>query len=108
MGRKGSKHVPATLGPSGRGLWRIVTAGFALEPHHEIILKQACEALDRAEGARARVEAEGLTIRDRFGIDRPHPLLATERDSRTAFLRALAALGLDVEAVGAIGRPPGR
>jgi hypothetical protein len=49
-----------------------------------------------------------MTVKDRFGVDRPHPLLATERDSRTAFLRSLTALGLDVEAVGGIGRPPGR
>ena len=51
---------------------------------------------DRAAARRQRVETEGLTVADRFGIARPHPLLATERDCRTAFLRALAALGLDI------------
>jgi P27 family predicted phage terminase small subunit len=108
MARKGQRHVPPTLEASGRHLWKIVQEHFALEPHHEVILRQACEALDRAEGARARIATEGLTVKDRFGVDRAHPLLATERDSRAAFLRALAALGLDIEAVGGIGRSPGR
>jgi len=108
MARKGQRRGPEHLGPAGRRLFRVVSDNFVLEPHHEIILLAAAEALDRSAEARARVAAEGLTVKDRFGIDRPHSLLATERDSRIAFLRALAALGLDVEGAAVVGRPLGR
>lgn len=108
MARKGTKQVPKGLGAAGRRLWRVVCDGFELEGHSFETLMQACEALDRAEGCRAKIEDEGLTVRDRFGALKPHPLLAAERDARSSFIRCLHELGLDVIPPGAIGRPSGR
>ena len=37
-----------------------------------------------------------MTMQDRWGQTKPHPLLATERDARAGFLAGMRALGLDV------------
>jgi hypothetical protein len=59
------------------------------------VLQAACEAWDYAQRAREAVAADGLTVHDRFGQLRAHPLLAEERRQRESFLRAIAALGPD-------------
>lgn len=61
------------------------------------ILITALEAWDRAQACRAAIDRDGMTIPDRWGQLKPHPLLATERDSRAAYLAGLKALALDLE-----------
>jgi P27 family predicted phage terminase small subunit len=73
------------------------------------ILQAALEAYDRAQAARKTIDADGMTVTDKFGQVKPHPLLANERDSRAAFLAGIKALNLDLEPLNeAPGRPPGR
>lgn len=60
------------------------------------VLLAAAQAWDRAETARKIIEIEGMTIADRFGQSKNHPLLPIERDSRSAFLTATKALNLDL------------
>lgn len=73
------------------------------------ILATGLEAFDRATGAREGIDRDGLTITDRFGVQKPHPLLACERDARAQWLAALKALNLDIEPLrDRPGRPPGR
>jgi P27 family predicted phage terminase small subunit len=74
-----------------------VVADFELETHHLTILAAACEAMDRMSAARAQIAADGITVDGRYG-PRAHPAIAIERDSRTAMLRAIRELGLDLEA----------
>lgn len=62
------------------------------------MLRTTLEAHQRARRCRERIDAEGETIRDRFGQLKPHPLLPAERDARAAFLAGIKALNLDVEA----------
>jgi phage terminase small subunit len=83
----------------------VVVADFALESHHLKILEAAAGAWDRAEQARRLVDAEGLTVKDRFGQAKPHPATLIERDNRALFARLVRELGLDVEAPGD-SRPP--
>jgi hypothetical protein len=59
------------------------------------VLPVGCEAFDAAQRARKAVTADGLTVRDRSGQVRAHPLLAEERRQRESFVRAIVALGLD-------------
>lgn len=97
--------APRHLSESSRAFWRSVVAEFELETHHLAILQAACEARDRMDEARAAIDTDGAYITGRFGM-KAHPALAVERDSRTAMLRALRELGLDLEAPAS--RPPTR
>jgi len=73
------------------------------------ILEAGLEAFDRATAAKTRIDEEGMTLPDRFGTLKPHPLLTTERDARAQWHMALKALNLDLEPLNAgPGRPAGR
>lgn len=59
--------------------------------------------------AQEAIRAEGMTVLDRFGQRKAHPLLPAERDARAQMLAALRALNLDVEPLqDRPGRPAGR
>jgi P27 family predicted phage terminase small subunit len=104
--KSGTPAPPRHLSAAARKFWRSVLAAYELETHHLAILAAACEAMDRMAEARAAIEADGAYISGRFGM-KAHPALAIERDSRTAMLRAIRELGLDLEAP-ASSRPPSR
>ena len=97
---------PAGLAEAGRRLWNAVTADFFLEPWHIDMLEQACRALDRAETCRVQIEAEGVTVTDRFMQVKPHPLLPAERDARSQFRQFYRELKLDEDEPRPMGRPP--
>lgn len=55
------------------------------------------------------VQKEGLTIKDRFGQVKAHPLCSVIRDARAQKLAALKALNLDLEPLrNGPGRPGGK
>jgi hypothetical protein len=96
------------LSEDGRNLWRDIQEAYRIDdPGGLVLLRVACEALDRAERCRRLIDDQGemLTIR---GIPRAHPALAAERDARAAIVRAIRNLNLDLEPLKAIGRPPGQ
>lgn len=82
-----------------------MVAGYALAAHHLRLLQAACESWDRMQAARAIVDAEGVTVKDRYGVPKAHPAVAIERDCRTSFARLVRELDLDAEAL-ADPRPP--
>lgn len=83
-----------------RKLWDDILANYHLESHHRQLLRQACHALDCAEGARRVTEKEG---RFYWAGSPPkekltaNPALETERKARDSFRACLKELGLDVE-----------
>ena len=89
------KQAPKHLEKATRCWWLSVVRDWQLEDHHVKILTLAAECWDRAQAARAQIDAEGMTHRDRFGQPKPHPLLVVERDSRLAFARLVRELRLD-------------
>lgn len=99
--------APQHLSGESRKLWRSILADYELEQRHEAVLATALEALDRMRQAQALLATEGLTVTDRYGTAKAHPAVVIERDSRTAFLRAMRELGLDLEAPATV-RPPSR
>jgi hypothetical protein len=84
--------VPVHLAASA-DLYRSIVGEYDLDPAHLRILREACQALDRAEDARQAVGAE-LTVTTRLGELKAHPLLLIERDNRAAFARLMAQLDL--------------
>lgn len=106
MGKKG---CPGHLSKEAKLIWKELTTEYGIDDAGGLaILKTGLEAYDRATGARLAIDKEGLTITDRFGTPRPHPLLACERDARAQWLAALKAMNLDIEPLrDGPGRPPG-
>ena len=99
------RRAPRHLHPATRKWFREVVSEWGLEEHHVRILIGACEAFDRCTQAREVIDREGLTYLDRFDAPRARPEIAVERDSRTAFLRAVRELDLDCEPPAQPGRP---
>lgn len=89
------KRLPMHLRPKTRKWINRIQREYELEHRHVLLLIAAGEALDRCAEAREKLEAEGLTVKDRFNQLRAHPMIAVERDSRIAFARLLREVGLD-------------
>lgn len=94
------QNPPEWLSAESKSLWLAVEAGWKLDAPGKLVLLSGCEALDRMRQCQATLGTEGLTAIDRFGQTRAHPLLAVERDCRTAVLKALKQLGLAADAAG--------
>ena len=88
---------PAHLSRSTKTWWSEVVSTYELESHHLRVLQAACEAWDRCQQARRAVSKLGLLVLDRYGSHRINPAVNVERDARTAFLRAVRELDLDIE-----------
>ncbi|MEQ1955316.1 P27 family phage terminase small subunit [Mesorhizobium yinganensis] len=104
--KKRGPNPPSHLSDAAKKWWRTVTEEYQLEPHHELLLKLAAEALDRAEQARAIIEQDGVTVLDDRKNVRAHPAVAIEKDARTGFARLLRELDLDFEGGRSDRRPP--
>jgi Phage terminase, small subunit len=95
------------LGQHGANLWKSVMAEYQVIDSGGIeMLTAACQQLDRAESLREQIDRDGEIVRTKAGL-KEHPALKHELASRAFVVRTLARLGLDVEAVKPIGRPPG-
>lgn len=101
--------TPKTLRTQeGRRWWRAINSNYILEAESLLILETALQAFESMRAAEATIEAEGAVYHDRFGQPRQHPAMLNLKESRGAMLRAIQALGLDLEPVGPVGRPPVR
>jgi phage terminase small subunit len=93
--KRSSPPPPDHLQPATQAWWTAVVAGYELEAHQFRILQCAAESWDRKEEAREALAKHGLSYTDAKGMIRSRPECQVERDSRTAFLRALRELGLE-------------
>ena len=104
-----TNKIPAHLSQEARKIFKDLCADYCIKDAAGLrILRVTCEAFDRAQEARATIDKDGITVIDKAGQIKPHPLLPIERDARAAFLAGLKALHLDLEPIKGIGRPPGR
>lgn len=101
---------PKHLSGEAKKLWRDLVSEYSIDDAGGLaILKTGLEAYDRATAARLEIDREGMSIVDRFGAKKPHPLIPAERDARGQWLAALKQLNLDIEPLrDGPGRPPGR
>ena len=99
---------PRQLGAAGLDLWSAVMREYTItDPGGLALLLQACVACDRAEALAEAIGAD-VVIHTRSGMPKPHPALAAELSSRAFVCKQLERLGLNLESVRPIGRPPGR
>jgi len=77
--------------------WAEIVSEHALGSHQLLVLRAACQAWDRMEQARKVLACSGLSYTDDKGMHRAMPEVAIERDSRTAFVRAVRELNLKLE-----------
>jgi hypothetical protein len=97
---------PPDLGKAGADFWQKVVREFYFDDvGSRQLLTLACQALDRAESLRARIDQDGELIATRNG-PKSHPLLRAETENRSFLARTLARLGLDREPTMPLGRPP--
>jgi P27 family predicted phage terminase small subunit len=88
-------RYPEHISARARKLWRRVEDTWDIaDAAAEELLRMLVEAVDRRDQARELLDAEGLTIVDRYGQVRAHPAVAIEASSRTAAARLMAQLGL--------------
>ena len=88
---------PGHLRPETKRWWRRIVAEYQLEQHHLKLLQLAAESWDRSNEARELLATQGLTFLDDRRNVRANPLILVEKDAKSLFMRALAALHLDVE-----------
>lgn len=93
-----AKTAPAHLSEEARKWWQRIMRDYAIaDPGGLLTLQTGLEAFDRLRSAQAQIAKDGQTVEDRFGQQKPHPLLAAERDARSQLLMSLRALNLDME-----------
>lgn len=88
--------APARLSARSKKLWTSILSRCRLEDEHRVLLEESLHALDRAEAARERLRREGLTVEGSHGGLSVHPLVAVERDARSAVMRGFRLMGLDL------------
>ena len=98
--------APAHLSGEVKKWYAQVIESYELEPHHLRLLQLAGESWDRCRQAREILDREGLTYQDRFDAPRTRPEVSIERDNRTAFVRIIRELDLDIDAPAQASRPP--
>lgn len=78
-------------------LWNDIRARYVLEAASESLLRNACEALERAAILSEQVSSEGATFKDRFGGFKVNPAATLERDFRGLASRTLSQLAARLE-----------
>lgn len=102
-------RCPKHLSLEAKRIWKELVEEYSIEDSAGLrILRVSLESFDRVQAARKAIDHDGMTITDKFGQVKAHPLLSAERDSRAAFLAGLKALNLDLEPLRDIGRPGGK
>jgi hypothetical protein len=102
-----TSEPPGKLAAVGRKLWVSITSNYEFsDAASYMVLYQSCAAVERAERCRAIIDTDGELIRVGKAV-RSHPLLRDEVANRALACRLLKNLGLDLEPIRGIGRPPG-
>jgi hypothetical protein len=96
------------LGPHGQALWDGVQGEYNITDVGGVeLLTQVCQTADRAEALAARIDADGETVRTKAAGLKGHPYLKDELACRSFIVRGLERLGITVEPIKPVGRPPG-
>jgi phage terminase small subunit len=86
---------PASLSKKSAEYFKKFVNDYEVEESHVEVLTSVCQSMDRADQAAAGLKKNGsLLSKDRFGVDRAHPLVMVERQARAAVIDGIKALGV--------------
>ena len=89
---------PGHLSADAAALWRRLYRTYAIDLEASILLLTAlAESWDRARSCREALKGQGLTITDKHGGVKMHPLIVEERQSREQVTRIARVLRIHVE-----------
>ena len=100
------KKAPNYLSKTSRRFVNAILKEYELEIHHEKLLIQSAECLDRIEQAKAEILRDGLTVPTKDGGIKSHPCVNIEKDNKILFVRIIRELGFDVESIDPYTRLP--
>jgi phage terminase small subunit len=103
--------TPKALSREALAWWNQIISEHSIDDSAgRLLLQVALESFDEMRSAERRMAADGGPVYlDSNKQPRAHPAVRIARDARTAMMRALRHLELDVEPPNhTIGRPPGR
>src|SRR5262245_42253628 len=90
---------PRGLSARSRRLWTEVLDpedGWSMHAGELAVFEQALRALDLADEAAKDVARDGMTVRDRYGSPKAHPLLDVVSRNRQIFAKLVHQLGLEL------------
>lgn len=100
--------APGNLSREAKEIWQKIQDEYQIEDKAGLtILNTAMEAYQTMKDAQKIIGVDGLTVKDKFGQVKAHPLCSVLRDNRAQFLQGLKHLNLDIEPLKEIGRPSG-
>jgi phage terminase small subunit len=86
---------PSTLSKNSAAYFSKFVDFYEVDDSSIEVLIRICQSMDRADEAAAGLKKNGsLMSKDRFGVDRAHPLVQVERQARQAVISGIAALGV--------------
>ena|SRR5215469_7754870 len=106
----GTTKPPKALSGEARRWWQEIRDEYEIRDSAGLLLLQtAAEQFDQMRQAERLIKREGPVVQDRWGHRKQHPATLVARDCRTAMMRCLRQLNLDLEPLrDRPGRPPGR
>jgi phage terminase small subunit len=87
----------AHLSADAQATWHQINGEFELSHRHQLILLRGLEHWDLAGRMLRQIDAEGVTVTDRYGSSKPSPAVAIARDATRIWQSALRELLLDAE-----------
>jgi hypothetical protein len=97
---------PRDLGQHGRALWDAIQREYGITDRGGVeLLAQACGALDVVEALGEAIARDGTIVYSRAG-PKAHPAVKDQLGARAFLVRTLERLGVTVENVKPVGRPP--
>jgi phage terminase small subunit len=85
---------PKGLSREARQLWTDLHRQFEIDcATKTMVVRTACDALDRLRGAQKAIKKDGLTVIGRYGSPILNPVTVVERSARHALMAALGQIG---------------
>jgi phage terminase small subunit len=94
--KESENSVPKSMKKPGRSWLKLLRKEYVFSPAEWRTAIMCGECVDLIDECNRKIQQEGLTVEDRFGQVKAHPLLTVIRDAKSTFRNLYRSLGLDV------------